>query len=93
MFDVNFDPTDASKAIASGDNGTVRYSTDGGLTWNPATGISGSRIEVAYARSSPNIVYASVENGQGQVYKSTDGGQSYSLVNGTSHTSTRPGLV
>ena len=84
MFDVNFDPTNASKAIASGDNGAVRYSTDGGLTWNPATGISGSRIEVAYARSSPNIVYASVENGTGQVYKSTDGGQSYSLVNGTS---------
>jgi Bacterial Ig domain/Calx-beta domain/Domain of unknown function (DUF4214) len=84
MFDVNFDPTEASKAIASGDNGTIRYSTDGGLTWNPATGISGSRIEVAYARSSPNIVYASVENGQGQVYKSTDGGQSYSLINGTS---------
>jgi photosystem II stability/assembly factor-like uncharacterized protein len=84
MFDINFDPTDPSKAIASGDNGAVRYSTDGGLTWNPATGISGSRIEVAYARSSPNIVYASVESGQGQIYKSTDGGQSYSLVNGNS---------
>lgn len=84
MFDVNFDPTDASKAIASGDNGAVRYSTDGGLTWNSATGISGSRIEVAFARSTPNIVYASVENGQGQVYKSTDGGQSYAIVNGNS---------
>ena len=84
MFDVNFHPTDGNLAIASGDNGAIRYSTDGGLTWNPATGISGSRIEVAYARSNPSIVYASVESGTGQVYKSTDGGQTYSLINGTS---------
>lgn len=84
MFDVNFNPLDASKAIASGDNGVVRYSLDGGVTWNPAIGITGSRIEVAYARSSPNIVYASVENSTGQVFKSTDGGQTYSLINGTS---------
>ncbi|HET6671461.1 MAG TPA: Ig-like domain-containing protein [Pyrinomonadaceae bacterium] len=84
MFDVNFHPTDGNLAIAAGDNGVARYSLDGGVTWNPATGITGSRVEVAYSRSSPNIVYASVENGQGQVYKSTDGGQTYSLINGTS---------
>ncbi|MFZ0061072.1 MAG: Ig-like domain-containing protein, partial [Pyrinomonadaceae bacterium] len=83
MFDVNFHPTDGNLTIASGDNGAVSYSIDGGVTWNPATGITGSRVEVAYARSSPNIVYASVENGTGQVYKSTDGGQTYSLINGT----------
>jgi photosystem II stability/assembly factor-like uncharacterized protein len=87
MFDVNFDPTDANKAVASGDNGVIRYSVDGGVTWNQASGINGSRIEVAYARSSPNIVYASVENGSGQLYKSIDGGQTYSLVSSPSHLS------
>ncbi len=83
MFDINFHPTEGNRAIASGDNGAIFYSLDGGLTWTPASGITGSRIEVAYARSNPSIVYASVENGTGQVYKSTDGGQTYSLVNGT----------
>ena len=83
MFDVNFHPTDENLAIASGDSGVARYSTDGGLTWNLATGISGDRVEVAYARSNPAIVYASVDNSMGQVYKSTNGGQSYSLVSVT----------
>ncbi|MEP6922084.1 MAG: Ig-like domain-containing protein [bacterium] len=80
-LDLNIDPNDANKAIASGTSG-ARYSVDGGLTWTAATGVpSGGRSEVAYARSDSSIVYASVEAGTGQLYRSTDGGFSYSLVN------------
>ncbi len=80
-MDLNIDPNNSSKAIAAGTTG-ARYSTDGGLTWTTATGVpSGGRVEVAYARSDSSIVYASVEAGTGQLYRSTDGGVSYSLVN------------
>jgi photosystem II stability/assembly factor-like uncharacterized protein len=84
--DLAFDPSDGSKCIASG-FGSVRFSTDGGVTWTTANGISGaSRIEIAYAPSLPVTVYASANKTNGEVYRSLDGGQTYSLRNtGTSY--------
>lgn len=92
-FYVAFDPTDGNKAVAhvidydwNVNDWTHRavYSTNGGQNWTTSSGgLSqvtgfGSRIELAYAPSSPNIVYAS-NAGDGKVWKSTDGGQSYTL--------------
>ena len=81
MLDIDFHPTDGNKCIASGTAGSgVRYSNDGGLTWNQAAGIPFfGRIEVAYARSNPAIVYASLDNRGGEIYVSTDGGQTFTL--------------
>nr|AUN36054.1 putative glucosesorbosone dehydrogenase [uncultured bacterium] len=81
MLDINFNPSDGHKCVASGSFGSgVRYSIDTGLTWNPATGIPlGGRIEVAYAKSNPTIVYASIDNRGGELYVSTDGGQTFTL--------------
>jgi hypothetical protein len=88
MSDVDFDPTDASKAIASGYNRRIYYSTNGGAGWTAASGMpssadgyDGGRVEVAYAPSNPAIVYLVLDNRGGQIYKSSNGGQSYSLVN------------
>ncbi|WP_423223879.1 hypothetical protein [Candidatus Amarolinea aalborgensis] len=83
--DVKFDPTDSTKAIASRANFQVRYSTDGGVTWLVATGVASGtsaldRVELAYAPSNPSIVYASA-GPAAVVYKSTDGGHTYALVN------------
>jgi photosystem II stability/assembly factor-like uncharacterized protein len=83
--DIDFHPTDSTKAIASGYYGAVYYSPDGGQIWYQAAGVSPSankqvRVEVAYARSSPSTVYASVNYNCGHIYKSSDGGQSYSLI-------------
>jgi photosystem II stability/assembly factor-like uncharacterized protein len=81
-FDVQFHPTDSSQAVASGNTGTAWYSIDGGFSWASATGVPASgRIEVTYARSSPNCVYASCENASGQIYRSVDGGHTYTLIN------------
>lgn len=79
--DVNFNPSDGTKAIA-GDQyfGYAYYSTNSGETWNTAT-VSGGRVEVAYAPNSPSTVYASTDSNGGEVWKSVDGGASYSLVN------------
>jgi photosystem II stability/assembly factor-like uncharacterized protein len=93
LLQVAFHPSDGSKAVASGNSAKAYYSTDGGSNWTQATGLPSStsfydRIELAYARSSPNIVYASVGTGatnSGLIYKSTDGGQTYSRVGTNSY--------
>lgn len=80
--DVDFHPTDGTKAIASGSGGSIRYSNDGGVTWPNASGVRGERIEVAYAKSNPLIVYASAEtDSSGELYRSVNGGASYTLQN------------
>ncbi len=92
-FYVAFHPTDGSKAIAhliDWDWDLARwyhhvvYSADGGVTWHGAAGLAyvpgfGSRIELTYAPSQPNIVYASVATDGGKIWRSTDGGHSYTL--------------
>jgi hypothetical protein len=92
-LDINFNPADGTKAVASGNNKSAWYSTDGGVTWNAATftaGISGStsyiyRIETAYAPSNPSIVYASIDVNGGEVWKSTDGGVNYAKMGGANY--------
>jgi photosystem II stability/assembly factor-like uncharacterized protein len=84
VLDIAFHPTDGSQAIASGSTyaltGMALYSADGGQTWNTATGLPTSgRVEIAYAPSSPTTVYASANNNSGEVYRSTDGGLTYTL--------------
>ncbi|MBP7688710.1 MAG: proprotein convertase P-domain-containing protein [Thermoflexales bacterium] len=84
-LDVNFDPTNHLKAVASGNFGRVWYSTNGGAAWTPASGITGGRVELAHAPSAPSIVYASVNASSGSIYSSTNGGQSYALVSSGSN--------
>jgi hypothetical protein len=97
MLDIAFHPGNSSLAIASG-YANAYYSLNGGVTWTAAsgfpasTGYRGGRIEIAYAASSPNIVYASFDNassGSGQVYVSNNGGQTYSLVGTPAHLSSQ----
>ena len=75
------------------------YSTDAGATWTAATGLTATnfygRISLAYSQSNNSIVYAYVGSYQGtgnsdssgnygDIYKSTDGGHSYSLISSPS---------
>ncbi len=83
--DVVFHPTDASLAVAGGlKNGQAYYTTDGGLNWHPVThpGVWNDRVELTYSRKNPAIVYASVNNGTGEIWRSVDGGQTYSRRRG-----------
>lgn len=104
-FDIDFHPTDSTLAIAGGD-GIVQTSNDGGVTWNAATfnpvinpapavpNPLARRIEVAYAPSAPNTVYASVNQNltgppsvtyRGEIYLSTDGGSTFNRANTTDY--------
>jgi len=87
---VQFHPTDGNKAIATildysgGWFHAPLYSNDAGATWTQATGLGpifnfSGRIELSYAPSNPNIVYAVAGENGGVIYKSTNGGQSYTL--------------
>jgi photosystem II stability/assembly factor-like uncharacterized protein len=83
LMDVDFQPTDNTKCVASGPSGRILHSTNGGVAWTAATGIpAGSgRVEVTYAKATPTTVYASVERNSGEVYRSTDGGATFILRN------------
>ena len=82
-MDVDFHPTDDTKCIASGPLGRAFYSTNGGVNWTAATGLAAGsrRVEVTYATATPTTVYASVELNSGEVYRSVDGGHTYTLRN------------
>lgn len=90
-FYVAYDPVDGRKAVATiidydfsrGDwVHRALWSGNYGGSWfastGPLSGVFGfgSRLELAYAPSSPSIVYAA-SAGDGKIYRSTDGGRTY----------------
>jgi photosystem II stability/assembly factor-like uncharacterized protein len=81
MGDVDFHPSESTKAIAGGlSDGTAYYSDDGGVSWTAAThtGFWSGRVEVTYSLKDPSIVYASVNQNGGEVWRSSDGGKTFS---------------
>ena len=83
VADVRCHPTDATLAIAGGHkDGNSYYSTDGGATWTASTHDAawGGRAEVTYAAADPKTVYASVDMNSGAIWKSADGGQTFTAV-------------
>ena len=88
--DIKFHPTDSTRAIV-GELGSVRFSTNRGQSWtsstfspaisNGGTAATNGRVELAYAPSNPMIVYAAVNNNNGDIYRSANGGQNFSRVN------------
>ena len=79
-LDIDFHPTDNLQAIAGLDNGTASYSVNGGVSWTATASFGGARVEVAYARSAPNTVYASVNNASGELWRSADAGHTFTRV-------------
>ena len=89
-LDIAFDPNNPATAVAGLDDGYVAYSRDAGITWSrtaeplvtvPA-GRGGSRgpsarVEIAFARTQQGLLYASVDNEKGEVWRSENGGQAW----------------
>lgn len=87
ITDVDFSPTDPARAIAATFAGTSLYSVNGGASWALAAGMPGSgsgsfgnRVEITFAPSNPGVVYASIDRESGSLYRSADGGQSFTEV-------------
>ena len=85
ILDLAFNPTNGLQCIAAGKNfgkDGALYSTNAGIGWTAATGLAATgRVELAYAPSNPNIVYASQDTNNGTLWISTDGGVTYTLRN------------
>ena len=86
VLDVAFNPANGMQCIAAAGNNSISglalYSTNAGNTWTTATGVAATgRVELAYAPSNPNIVYASQDTNNGTLWISIDGGISYTLRN------------
>ncbi len=93
-LDIAFDPGEPANAVAGLDDGTVAYSRDAGLTWTRSaplatgtlTGRGGTaRAEIAFARTTPGLVYASIDNNKGEVWKSVDAGATWALLSTPAH--------
>jgi photosystem II stability/assembly factor-like uncharacterized protein len=91
MEDVKFDPNDENKAIVGSISGNIYYTTDSGSTWTEVNIVDASsswisgRVEVIYAPSSPNVIYASVDHNSGEIYRSTDGGVTWNYLSNPEH--------
>ena len=80
VADVKFHPTHPQRAVAGSiSSGRAWFTIDGGATWTSAVhaGVWGRRVELCYARAAPDTVYASIDSDSGEIWRSTDGGQSF----------------
>ncbi len=83
--DLKFRPDDFSIQLATENRRGILRSTDGGRTWDRAPGLPDQkreRMEVAFAPSSPAVVYASAEmlDGSSGLYRSDDAGENWTPV-------------
>ena len=76
----------AIQCVAGSFRGHVYYSRNDGVDWSLASGlptpVDFQRVELAYSRSNPLIVYASVAFEGGQLFRSTNGGLSFVQMGG-----------
>ena len=87
-LDIAFEPGNPANALAGMDDGAVAFSRDGGVSWTRSaplvaspSGRSGTaRIEIAFARSQPGVAYASVDNDEGEVWRSGDSGATWTKL-------------
>ncbi|HSF16164.1 MAG TPA: glycosyl hydrolase [Vicinamibacteria bacterium] len=92
MWQVDIKPWN----LSSGGPGSGVYLTrDGGETWNKLAGglptHDVGKTSVDVARSNPNRVYALIEDVDPSLYRSDDGGKTWTLVNNSHHMLERPG--
>ena len=85
--DVIFSP-DGTKAYIVGSGTSYKMSTDGGANFNTVTFTPGmgTRNHIAICKSFPNVLYISKYSGSSiTVYKSIDGGLSYSQISSSTN--------
>ena len=91
--DIAFDPNDAQNVVAGRDDGFIAYSRDAGENWTATaqliTAFTGrgnsARAEIAFSKTRPGVVYASIDHAKGEVWKSTDAGANWTLLSTPAH--------
>jgi photosystem II stability/assembly factor-like uncharacterized protein len=97
-MDIEFDPNNPNNVMVGTNGGQAMVSRNGGVTWagkqvaplpTMEGGLFPGRVEIEYARSQPGRVYASVDQEQGQVFRSNDNGETWALVSTPKHLQTQ----
>ncbi|MBL8515379.1 MAG: hypothetical protein JNM76_00305 [Betaproteobacteria bacterium] len=90
--DIQFDPNNPSQAVAGREDGFISYSRDAGATWQATAQLvtnlnnnNTGRAEIAWSRGQPNLVYASIDHSEGQVWKSEDAGATWTQTANPKH--------
>ena len=95
VFDAQYDPSDPSRVLLGLQDSAVAYSSDGGTSWTvvqvapPANKRYTGNVRLAFARSAPGVVYASVNRNGGEVWRSSDGGVTWTFTANPGHTADR----
>jgi photosystem II stability/assembly factor-like uncharacterized protein len=88
-MDLKQDPNKPERFIAGLFDGSVLVSNDNGANWAKSAIITADaeprRVEVAFSASQPNVVYASVDMNDGEVYRSNDAGNTWILQSNPKH--------
>ncbi len=87
-LDIAYEPSNPNNAVAGLDDGTIAYSTDAGGSWRKSAPLATTftsksntaRAEIAFARSRPGLVYASLDSNKGEAWRSLDSGATWELL-------------
>jgi len=84
FVDMEYKPGDFNTLYGSTSNGSIFRTTDGGANWAQVlTSMGGGRVEMAVSPDEPTWVYAiaaASDNGLKGIYKSTDSGETFTIV-------------
>ena len=93
-YDVVVDPNDPTRVLRGRYDGAISYSSNTGQSFAdvrivpPSTTVN-IRTRIRFAKSTPGVVYASVDQNDGEIHKSTDGGQTWVQVSEPAHLSSQ----
>ena len=94
-YDVVIDPNDPTRVLCGRYDGSISYSSDMGQSFAevrlvpPPAASTRIRTRTRFAKSTPGVVYASVDQNDGEIHKSTNGGQTWAQVSSPSHLSSQ----
>ena len=91
--DVQFDPNNAENAVAGREDGYIAYSRDAGQNWtqtlqlvtSPSGRSNTARAEIAFSKTRSGLVFASLDNNKGEVWRSDDAGANWAIVSTPGH--------
>jgi hypothetical protein len=91
VLDIRFNPVDPNQVLLGLEDSAVAYSADAGFTWTkvqialPVNERGTGRVELAFAQTISGLVYASVGRNDGEVWRSSDAGRTWTLASTLGH--------